>query len=232
MAKIIRSHSAGWLFGFGFLLISVWCSPGADLAIKFMEKAPPAEVDESIKNVLQSKAVQLSEDGKPMFEFWFRQEIPLKSNADSPLKAVQSIGETTFCGVISVEKTERDYKDSEISEGLYTARFGIQPQDGDHLGTSEFPYFLVLIPLKNDPKLNGLTAYKPMVRASGKATPSGHPVVWSLRIPASFEGDDPKLNEPVPGHKSFLVRVPARESGSDKATSVVFELVYRGKGKT
>src|ERR1041385_4033464 len=95
----------------------------------------------------------------------------------------------------------RDYKDNEIPKGTYTARFGLQPKDGDHLGTAEFDFFLVLIAAENDRDLAGLDKFKPMVKASGKSTPSGHPLVVSLR-PATADGTLPRLTEPAPDHKA------------------------------
>jgi hypothetical protein len=213
-------------------LSSALASWAASFAVKVIEKEPPKEVDDSIRKVLQAKAVQLLDNGQPVFEFWFRTEIPLKSNPQSAAKALEAIAETTLCGLVAVRRTEHDYKDNEITEGLYTARFSLQPQDGDHMGTSEFPYYLLLIPLKHDPQLTSIAAYKPMVRASGKATASGHPVVLSLRPAASDASDLPKLNEPIPDHKTVQLKVPARAPKSDAPTSMVFELVYQGKGKT
>ena len=105
---------------------------------------------------------------------------------------------------------------------------GLQPQDGDHLGTAEFPYFAVLIPAKNDTQLDGITTYKAMAKASGKDTASGHPLVLSLRPASPGNGDVPKLNEPAADHKSLRVKVPAK--AGDEKTTIVFELVFQGHG--
>ena len=72
-------------------------------------------------------------------------------------------------GAVSVGNGLRDYKDNEIAAGVYTMRFGLQPQDGDHLGSAEYPYFVVLIPAKNDTQLDGLTTFKAMAKAFGDA---------------------------------------------------------------
>ena len=108
----------------------------ADFALKFVEKAAPKEIGDSMRGVLSAKAVQLVNGDKPALEIWFRQEVPLKSKPASSNDALGAIAETTFMGVVSViEGSLRDYKDNEIPKGTYTARFGLQPKDGDHLGT-------------------------------------------------------------------------------------------------
>src|SRR3954470_15398456 len=149
------------------------------------ETPVPAQVGNSIRAVLQSKAIKLVSNDKPMLELWLRQELPLKSKPSST-DSLAAIPETTLVGVIAIQGTGlQDYKGNDIPAGTYTARFGLQPQDGDHLGTAEFSTFLVLIPADSDKELGGIDKFKPMVKASGKVTPSGHPAILSLRPAAA-----------------------------------------------
>src|SRR5207245_5678282 len=150
-------------------------------------KEPPRELVGLIGKALQPRAVQLLDGGKPVFEFWFRSEVPLKSKPASADKALDSLQETVLLGAVSVGSGQRDYKDNEIAAGIYTMRFGLQPQDGDHLGTADYPYFAVLIPARSDTALDGVTTFKALAKASGKETASGHPMVLSLR-PTSADG--------------------------------------------
>jgi len=199
----------------------------ADFALKTVEKAAPKEISESIRAVLQPKAIQLVQGEKPALEIWFRQEVPLKSKPSSVNDALGAISETTLVGAIAVNDTSlRDYKDNEVPKGIYTARFGLQPKDGDHLGTAEFDFFLVLIAAENDQDLNGLDKIRPMVKASGKSTASGHPLVVSLR-PASAEGTLPRLTEPVAEHKAIRVKLPGK---AGEKTDIALDLVFQGHG--
>ena len=234
----IRSSgvSPAWL-SFRILLLAVFLSfsqlttPGAELAVKTTRIEPPGEVGESIRKLLQSTAVQLLDSDKPVWEFWFRNDLPVKSKPESPGTALGLISETTLLAVVSVHADQRDYKDNEIPAGVYTARFGLQPQDGDHLGTAEYAYFAVLIPAKADQQLEGISTFKAMAKASGKDTSTGHPIVLSLRPATSEQGDFPALNAPATNHKSVRVKIPAQISGSDSTTNLIIELVYKGKGK-
>src|SRR5438045_5022790 len=150
-------------------LSAVGVSSAADFTLKTADKPPPNQIGESIRAVLQSKPVQLLSGDKPALEMWFRQEIPLKSKSASPNDALGSVAETALMGVLAVaDKGFQDYKGNDIPTGMYTARFALQPQDGDHLGTADYNTFLVLIPADSDKELNGLDKFKPMVKASGK----------------------------------------------------------------
>ena len=203
-------------------------SRAADFSVKVADKEPPGQIGESIRKTLQPKTVQVLSGDKAVIEIWFRSDLPLKSKPGSADRVLDAIQETTLLGAMSVGSGQRDYKDNEIAAGVYTLRFGLQPQDGDHLGTAEYPYFAVLIPAKNETQLDGITTFKAMTKASGKDTASGHPVILSLRPVSSDTGDFPKLNEPTAEHKSVRVKVPGK--AGDEKTSIVFELVYKGHG--
>jgi hypothetical protein len=201
----------------------------ADFTLKTAEKPVPKEIGDSIRAVLQTKAIQLAQGDKPALEIWCRQEVPLKSKPASANDSLGAIAETTLLGAIAVSDTSlRDYKDNEIPKGIYTARFALQPKDGDHLGTAEFDFFVVLIAAENDRELAGIDKFRPMVKASGKSTPSGHPLVVSLR-PAPADGVIPRLTEPAAEHKAIRVRIPAK-AGGEEAGNLVFDLICSGHG--
>ena len=228
-----RSLFAYLTRGFGLVAAALCslavCTSAAELTLKVAQKEPPKELDPSIRSALQVKALQLLDDQKAVYEFWLRTEIPLRSKPASAAKALDAIKETTLLGAVSVPASRRDYRDDELAAGVYTMRFAFQPEDGNHLGTAEYPYFAVLVSSKLDTKPDGITDYKPLVKASAKTASEDHPVILSLR-PASADGGDlPILNAPAPDHKSIRLAVPAK-AGAEK-TTLVFEIVYEGKGK-
>jgi len=207
---------------------SITSAVGAELTTKPGDKEAPAEVDASIRGVLQPKPIQVLGGGKPVLEFWLRKEVPLQSKPASAAKAMEAIKQATLLGVVSVPANYQDYRDDTIAAGTYTMRFALQPQDGNHLGTAEFQYFAVLTPVKLDSKLDGITDYKQLVKASSKETSTDHPVIVSLRPPSGEAGDSPKIVEPAAEHKSILLKVPGK-AGAETAP-IAFEIVVEGKG--
>lgn len=209
------------------LLAALSAFPGfaADGDLKIVDKEPPKEIDASIRALVAPKCVQILEGGSPAFEVWFASSSQITAKPESVSKSVAAIKPISLLGVVSVHGNKRDYRDDELSEGIYTMRFGLQPQDGDHLGTTDFPYFAVLIPAKLDTKAEGFAKAESMLKASGKETSSGHPNVLSLRPVSAEESDLPKLTEPAPDHKCLRVKLPAADG------SVTFDLVYKGKVK-
>jgi len=199
------------------------------LELKVVDKTPPSELGADIRAKLQNKAIQLLDGNKPAFEFWLVSELPLASKSGGLAKALDTVGSATLLGAVSLPTQRRDYRDDPLPSGVHTMRLALQPQDGNHLGTAEFSWFAVLVPAALDPKPDAITDYKSLVKASTKLTVTEHPVVLSLR-PATEEGAAPKLFTPAEEHKSLRVSIPARVGGKEEKTSLVFEIVYEGKG--
>jgi hypothetical protein len=192
-----------------FLIATGIALHATDLKLKTADAPPPKDLNPSIQQLLQPKAVQLLDGDQPLFQFWLVKELPgTKLDALKP---------ATLLGAVAVSKSQRDYRDDELPAGVYTMRFAPQPQDGNHLGSSDFVTFAVLTPAKTDTKPDGITDYKSLVKASSKETSSDHPVILSLR---PTKGDAVELVEPAPEHKSVRVKVG----------SISFEIVYEGKG--
>jgi hypothetical protein len=210
-----------------FLLAAI-AAQAADLKLKTADLPPPKEADASVQKLLQPKAIQLVDGDKPAFQFWLVKELPLQSKPASTAKALDAVKQATLLGVVSVPAAQRDYRDDELAAGVYTMRFVLQPQDGNHLGSAEFPYFAALTPAKLDTKPDGITEYKALVKASSKETSTDHPVILSLRPASSDPSEAPQLAEPAPEHKTVRVKVPASAGG--EKTSIAFEIVYEGKG--
>ncbi len=201
---------------------------GAELTVRVTDKEPPKELDASIRAVLQKKAVQLLEGDKPVWEFWFVSDLPLQSKPASLAKALDSVKQPALLGALFVPKALRDYRDDELAAGVHTMRFALQPQDGNHLGTAEFPYFAALTTAKLDTKPDGIADYKALVKASSKETSTDHPPILSLRPAAAEAGQAPSLHEPASEHKSVRLKIPSNVGG--EKTTLSLELVYEGKG--
>jgi len=87
----------------------------------------------------------------------------------------------------------------------------------------------VLVPSKLYAVPDALSTYKAVVKASAKGMTTEHPHVMSLRPASSEAGDQPQIKEPAPGHKSILLKLPAK--AGDEKTNLTFELVCEGHVK-
>jgi hypothetical protein len=209
------------------LLLCAPAAQSADIAVRIVNKALPNEIAPDLQTLLQPQAVQVVEGDKTLLELWLAKEVPLQSKPSSAVKALDAVKPAGVLGAVALPAARRDYRDDEVPAGIYTLRFAMQPQDGNHSGSSEFAYFGVLVPAKLDPKPDAIKDYKELMKASSKETSTDHPMVMSLRPVASSEGAPLTLNTPAPEHKSVRVKVPAK--GPD-TKEIAFEIVFEGKG--
>ncbi len=219
------------LLAFTLTCVSALSAVAEDLTLKTAEAPAPEGVSEAIGALLQGEALQLVAGDETAFSFWLRKEIPLSAAPEDSKDALEKVAATAVIGVVEVVCDEhRDYRDDEIYTGVYTMRFGLQPEDGNHLGTSQYNFFAVLIPVSMDEDPAGLADHEEMVDASADDTATAHPVILSLRPVATPGGETPTLTEPVEEHKALRVKVPAKAEGGD-AIDLEFEIVYEGHGE-
>ena len=233
MAMHARSKTAPTLVA-ALCALALAGSQAEELKLKTIEKAPPEAVAPAIRETLSSQAIQLLKGDRPALEFWLRSPLPLRKAPTDSQSALKAVAEATLLGVVSVPNDRRDYRDDELYSGVHTMRFALQPQDGNHLGTSEYLYYAVLVPAEKDTSLKGIRDYDGLVDASSEETASQHPMILSLR-PAPDSGDPrPSIQEPKEDHKALRLRVDTRHSGAQKAepnATIVFDLVFEGIGE-
>lgn len=206
--------------------------PGAasEWTLKTVPAEPIAGVAPDIQKVLGAETVQLHGEAGPVYEVVLCQSIALKGAPEELRTAMKQVAQGTLLGVMVVHKDERDYRDDTLEAGVYTMRFALQPQDGDHLGSAEYPYFALLIPAAGDTKVDGIMGYDHVTEASKEDTATEHPVVISLRPGDVTEKKAPEIREPLDEHKSVLLTLPATLPDGQK-TLLSFELVYEGMGE-
>jgi len=219
----------GMVAAFLFLMVGTLFSE--ELRLNVEEKEAPKSVSDEIRASLSNRTVQLLDGEKPVFEFWFRKTLPLEKKPESSPQALKSIKVATLIGVVKVHESKRDYRDDDLYDGVHTMRFGIIPEDGNHLGASQYPYFVLLTSCKIDLKLGGFKSVKELIKASSEDTASEHPMVMSLWPVSLPLGDLPALKEPAaPDHKSVRIKLPGLVEGLGDAIDVVIDIVYEGMG--
>lgn len=201
------------------------------LTLKVQDQKAPSEVAEPIRALLQEKCVALSGVEGPVFEFWFVKNVALKSKPADTAQGLESLKEAALLGVVRVPKAIRDYRDDQVDPGVYTLRYAVQPNDGDHLGSAPTTHFALLIKASLDTAVDGLKDHDSVAKASQKDTAGKHPSSLNLQSVSRGEGDFPKLGEGEWNSKLLQVKLPGKvDDGSDAA--LVFGLVYQGKGHT
>jgi hypothetical protein len=192
---------------------------------------PPAEVAEPIRAALDGKAIRLAVDNKPIYEFWFRSELPLAEKPAAGTIGMTTMPEGSVLGVVRVGEDQYDFRNEEIPKGVYVLRLGIQPEDGNHLGVSPTRTFALLVPAKQETKLEPV-GHDELMKAAAKINAARHPSNLNIQTVEKTEGEFPRLEERNSGeHKVLLLKLPGRVGKSADKASLTFALVYDGQGQ-
>jgi hypothetical protein len=216
------------------LIWAAWTTPlVAQDAVRLTVAAadPPEEVAEPIRKVLSKEAVSLAGGESTFFQFWFRKELPLAQSPDGGTLALDTLQEGIVLGVLKVNAERYDFRDEEIPPGIYILRFGIQPEDGNHLGVAPTRTFALLIPAKEDTQLDPV-AHEELMKNAAVINAASHPSSLNLQPIEQADGEFPRLDERNNGeHKVLLLQLPARLSPSSDMTKLNVALVYEGTGQ-
>jgi len=211
-----KSHVVAVVLAWLALAPAVVAAP--DYSIKTAEAAPPKLLSDDVRKVIGGTAIQLLDAKEEVIaEIWLAKEPAVKATAEQIKNGLtyREMPQSTILGAIRVAKTMTDYKKQKIPAGVYTIRLGIQPEDGDHMGTAPYNEFGLLCPASEDKKTD-LIETKDLRELSAKTT-DNHPGVFVL-FPADKEAaDKPKLESKSGGHWVLFAKLPVK-AGDKKAT--------------
>lgn len=149
---------------------------------------PPtdAAASDALKKALEPTGYRvLLDDGSEWCKVWLAASVPASGKTEVEGALFPQLAESTLIGAISFSKAATDYRGQGIQPGLYTLRYELLPNDGNHLGVADNRDFALLIRAADDPDPAAKFDFKQLVALSRKATGTGHPGPINLLQPAS-----------------------------------------------
>lgn len=216
-------------FGVGLLLWipSLLLADESAVTAKFEKLEPPKELKDTIRSLLSDEALVVR-DAKDvvMSTMWFRKEIPAKATAQQVKNGLtyREIEQSTLVGALQLPAKWIDYRKQEIPKGVYTLRFGMQPQDGDHMGTAPHNEFCLLCPADKD-TTPALMAVKALHELSATSHGATHPAVLLL-FPNPKPEDTPKVISK--GKGIFVANLKRTLVAAGEKTTLGFGLTVAG----
>jgi hypothetical protein len=160
---------------------------------------PPPEVAEAIRSELGQAAVRLKKGADTICEIWLRSAIPTETGGDTLGRSYPQIADMVLLGAMRVAAPMTDNRAQKFPTGVYVMRHGIQPQNGDHTGSTDFIDFAVLLNAKGDQTVKAPYANPQEMHKQSIADKQGeHPIVFALLPPKS--ASQPSLTKNAKEH--------------------------------
>ena len=201
---MVAFHARQFLYSFLFLglLLSVSsCASAQSYKAEALNEAPPKELAAPIQAALSQTGIRVTGPSGPVCDLWLGKAVPGKANAPQALGVTfPQLAQGTLVGAIRLPNSVKDYRKQLIKAGVYTLRYALLPDNGNHLGVAPQRDFVLASPAAADLEPAALT-FDQTVALSRKATGSNHPSVWSLAppedhpksLPSVFHLDDGDL---------------------------------------
>lgn len=173
-----------------------------------LDAKPPDEIAAPLRSQLSDRGVRVAAD-EVTIDFWWVKALPATAGEGFSWSGV---AEGTFVGVARVTGTHEDVRGRRIRPGVYTLRLGLQPQNGDHLGTSPYREFLLVIPAASDADPQP-TGHEATIELSKPSIKSSHPAVLSLDPPVA-DGQPLSIVTNDAGHQAVIFEVGLEKGGT------------------
>jgi hypothetical protein len=214
----------GWL---PTLVLAV--SPGAARAedgARPLKEAPPKELSADVLKALADTGHQVTANGKVVCDIWLAKEWAAKAKFTPTLSMLYPFEPGELIGAVRFPKKTNDYRNQQIRPGVYTVRYGLQPEDGSHLGTSMTRDFVMLLPPAKDTKPARIADPRGMFKQSAEVARSTHPAI--LPLLAVPEGGKSPTVRHVEERELWSVRLTGKAKAGEKMSDLPIEIVVVG----
>ena len=145
------------------------------------------QVSEAIRSAIKSPGVRVNgPDGKSVAEFWGR-STPFSGEPVVEFGVrFETIPEGAFLGIARFPEKGSDFRRQTVPPGLYTMRYGLHPEDGNHMGVAASRDFALLTPIAADPEPSKNFSFDELVAMTLRVG-NPHPTVLRVGFPEGEE---------------------------------------------
>lgn len=182
-----------WSWGL-LVTLAVATAQADEHSLATLEEAPPAEaLSEGVVEAVQQTGVSVKRGSRVLANVWLAAQWKTRPNFQPSLSMLYPFQVGELLGVVEFKRTGEDFRGQEIAAGVYTVRYALQPEDGNHVGTSETRDFCLLLPAADDTAADPV-ALESMIELSKKAAQSNHPAMLCLLRAEDAAAEKPQLD--------------------------------------
>ena len=185
-------------------------------------QAIPDGLSKDVAALLSPQGHRVVVDGAAVCSVWFVKELPLKDKFKPSLSVKYPFVPGELLGALRIETKSKftDFRGQEMKSGVFTLRYGQQPEDGNHVGTSDLADFLLAIPAAVDTDPKPIEKFDALSQRSAKTAGSTHPAIFSL-LPSEKPVEKPTLTHNAAKEHTILSTTIAAKGGAKVALRMV-----------
>ncbi len=199
--------------------------------VEVLDEAPPTEeVSEDLRQQFAESGFKVIRgSSRTVCEFWPCQSWKVTAVFKATSERLYPFESGQLIGLLRFRRRGKDFRAQTISSGVYTLRYGLQPIDGNHEGTSPTRDFLLMVSAEDDKAVEPWDAEK-LLKASAEAAGSSHPAMLGLQ--KSRAGASP---QPAMRHNEqndwWILHFVGKATSSGKTHELPLDLIVAGHAK-
>ncbi len=167
----------------------------------------PDSVPAATRELVRSEGVTVRSGEDPVARFWMR-DVPFDGEPASGFGVrFDNVPEGAFLGVMEFPDEGSDFREQAVPPGVYTIRFGLHPEDGNHMGVAPSRDFALLSPVDKDLDVRRNYDFDGIVDLSANVG-NPHPTVARLELPEGDSGPNLWQND----HSHWILDLPVAET--------------------
>ena len=160
----------------------------ADFSASTGGSAPPDGLPAGMADMIAAQAVSAKgPDGKIAVEFWPRTAAFDGDPVSGFGIRFESMPEGAFLAVVRFPESGSDFREQGVKPGVYTMRYGLHPEDGNHMGVATSRDFALLSRVDADTEPAKDLAFEQLTQLSISSSGNPHPTILRLELPDSSE---------------------------------------------
>lgn len=205
-------------------------APADEYTATGVTEAPTAgELARPIADTLATQGVKVMKDAsRTVCTIWPAKVWPIKAGFKPSTEVLYPFETGQFLGVIKFRRKTGEFRDQDLRSGYYTIRYGQQPVDGNHVGTSPTRDFFLLLPAELD-KSTAVMDEKEMFKLSAKAAGSSHPAMLCMQKAAGKPGKPTVRKHASEDWYILSFTGKAQEKGKDKLSDLPVDVIVVGQ---
>jgi hypothetical protein len=186
-------------------LAVVWCASALAQAGKVERIGGLTDLKAEVASLVEDKGYRVSLTDIPFAEIWLaRNATDAKTGNTSAVYPQFAKGQ--LLGVLRFIASAKDFRGQEIKPGIYAMHYDLLPQDGNHMGVTAQPDFVILVPVIEDLDPATPIPERVLVNLGKRASGTSHPATFSM-VPADAVKDFPSVFKNADGFEAFAAKM-------------------------